>query len=549
MADEFSERYEGFLECTYDCVDRIVLNAYFPLIQSGGGFRTWWRRLRGGDDDLDNAHLIRFAGRFSRRVRAHAKKRGIPLIDCDGDERKHEIAEGYLPTDPEFRGVFCILVGRAPAPVREVHRYGKGGIDIRKKKRYPYVNQYAFHILDPQWGHLMIKLCPHPPFSAQIILNGHEYVAREAKGKGIAFTKEGNCFTEIFNPEGLTRIADTLSARRSIGRLVKVCESWIYSTCLCFALSLDEQQRSGFFYAYSVYQGEYSRNLLFTRGRELEQVFQSVIDRTRSHLDIRTVKTIFGYLRRPFKHGKNKKKPRFEVVLERPAWNLTVFKVHFGKLTVKIYSKGERVLRIEAIAHNAVELRCGKSIAKFQLIVAALKAMLERFLLVLRSVDAAFIDDGTLEKLRHPSIVGATRLGGIDINNARMRAVMAAVIALSANPKGFPLAELAEKVCEIMGCDSELYRCRQAAYDLKKLRAKGFVDKLRGTRRYNGTPKGLQAMVALHVLREKVIKPLLAGDCKRRKGRKSKNRSIIDEHYESIQIQMQQLFDAVGIAV
>ena len=43
MPDAFSTRYRDLLGGTYDCVDRIVLNAYFPLAQSGGGFRCWWR--------------------------------------------------------------------------------------------------------------------------------------------------------------------------------------------------------------------------------------------------------------------------------------------------------------------------------------------------------------------------------------------------------------------------------------------------------------------------------------------------------------------------
>jgi hypothetical protein len=44
-----------------------------------------------------------------------------------------------------------------------------------------YVNHYSFHILDPEWGHLTIKISGHPPFPAQVILNGHEYVACQAR--------------------------------------------------------------------------------------------------------------------------------------------------------------------------------------------------------------------------------------------------------------------------------------------------------------------------------------------------------------------------------
>lgn len=38
--DDFSTYYEDFLDGTYDCIDRIVLNAYFIMAQSNGGFRT-----------------------------------------------------------------------------------------------------------------------------------------------------------------------------------------------------------------------------------------------------------------------------------------------------------------------------------------------------------------------------------------------------------------------------------------------------------------------------------------------------------------------------
>ena len=76
MADGLT-RYQDLLDGTYDCVDRIVLNGYFRPGHTGGGFRMWWRRLTGPDATLDNAHLMRMAGRFSRRVRAYAKANGF----------------------------------------------------------------------------------------------------------------------------------------------------------------------------------------------------------------------------------------------------------------------------------------------------------------------------------------------------------------------------------------------------------------------------------------------------------------------------------------
>jgi hypothetical protein len=42
MMDGLSKLYRDLLRGSYDCVDRIVLNAYFGMAQSPGGFRIWW---------------------------------------------------------------------------------------------------------------------------------------------------------------------------------------------------------------------------------------------------------------------------------------------------------------------------------------------------------------------------------------------------------------------------------------------------------------------------------------------------------------------------
>jgi hypothetical protein len=154
-------------------VDRIVLNAYFPLGHNPGGFRVWWRRLHDDSDELlDNNHLMRFAGRFARRVRAWGVANGVPVIDCKAGERKHEIAERYLAEHPVARlGVFLVLVAKAPATVWDVRRSEAGVLVNLAKKKASYVNHYSFHIMDPQWGHVTIKMSGHPPFGAQVILN------------------------------------------------------------------------------------------------------------------------------------------------------------------------------------------------------------------------------------------------------------------------------------------------------------------------------------------------------------------------------------------
>ena len=544
MADSLSDRYADLLTGSYDCVDRIVLNAYFRMGHDPGGFRLWWRALTGSDETLDNTHLMRLAGRFSRRLRGYAKANGIPVVDCAVGERKHDLAEEYLAKTTVTHGLFVILVGRAQAPVWDV----SGKHHIERKKPMPYVNHYSFHILDPEWGHITIKISGHPPFPTQVILNGHEYVACQARKAGIRFTKEGNCFTHISDAAGLAKIADTLSGLRTIGRLNRVCERWIYTTCLCFVLDLEEQKRSRFHYQYSNYQVEYSRNLIFEIGGHMDQVFQALIDRSRVLLDLKTVRTILGYKRRPRYHKRKQKSAEWEVAVETPTYDLTIFKLHCGKLTLKIYTKGERVLRIEVVVHNTRELRCGRSLEKFPEIVIEAKSILERFMDALSCIDQCFIADRMLEQLPTPSQVGKTKVGGIDLNKSRMRSVVEAVIALSPVPGGFTASELASQVRAFSKQSESQYGPRRAAYDLKKLRGKKIVQRIGKTHRYAAIPKGLRAMTALVVLRNKAIKPLLAAAQELRPSRGAQNASAIDTHYDTIRMAMQGVFQELGLA-
>ena len=545
MADDFSARYGDLIDGSYDCVDRVVLNAYFPLGHGPGGFRHWWRRLHGGSDDqLDDTHLMRMAGRFARRLKAWASANGIPLVYCTAGQRKHRIAEACLAEHQiTGSGVFLILAAKAPATVWKVKRSACGAITNLEQRR-EYVYHYSFHIMDPAFGHLVIKMSGHPPFGAQVILNGHEWVTIAARAEGIAFTKEGNCFTEIADPQGLARVADAWPRQAAIGRLGQVCERWIYSACLCFGLDLDEQDRSGFGYAYSVYQAEYSRNLLFRSGAQMEALFDRILDRTRSRLDIPAIRTLFGLYSRPHRNRKHGP-PAQEIVIETPRYGLSWFRISFGRLQLKAYTKGEHVLRFEATVHNTKELRCRRSLDNFAEIITRLAGMADRFATALDCADTGFLPDGVLDELPKPAQAGTRRIAGIDLNNPRIRAALAAALALAPAPGGFTAAGHAAKVAAMTGLAG--YTTRQAAYDLRKLRAKQLVDKPGRTRRYHIPPQAARTITALLTLRDQVIAPILAGVRSPRMGRKPKIWTAVDRDYENLRTGMQTLFRHVGI--
>jgi len=547
-ADDFSTYYDEQLEGCYDCVDRIVVNAYYKMAQTPGGFRTWWRQLYGSDETLDRTHIMRMAGDFSRRLQGAAKKYHIPVVYMPMGERKDGIWEQYRPEAPDFKGVFLILVGRAPAPVWEVFRRKGRIVNIARKPKWPYVNHFYIHLMDPDWGHMIIRMSSYPPFGAQIILNGHEWVACQAQRQGVPIHKMDNCFVEGSEYPALERIAKALRDPSAIGQLLRACDRWVYSSALCFGLALAEQARTRFRYSYSLFQLEYSRNLLFERGHQMEEIFQLAIERTRGKLDVKRLKTIFGFKHRPYRiRERGKKAVQLEMTIERPAYNLTVFKLRWGNLVLKMYDKGGRVLRSEAVAHNVKSLRCGTGADKWGILLERMQRMLLEFMNTLQAAHAAFLDDGALEEMAQPSQRGDRRLAGLDMNKVRLRSVADALLALSTRPGGFTAAHLVQQIRE-RHKDRQEYGQRQALYDLAKFTAKGLVSHKPRMRCYQIVPTAVRALAAYLIIRERVLKPILAGAGCKRLGRPPKNIDPLDTHYLNLRSELFATLEKLGIA-
>ena len=122
------------------------------------------------------------------------------------------------------------------------------------------------------------------------------------------------------------------------------------------------------------------------------------------------------------------------------------------------------------------------------------------------------------------------------------------MLALAPSPAGFSTAHFRAKVQSMTGQSDADYTLRQAAYDLKKLRAKDLITKLGRSRRYQLSPPSMRAITALLVLREHVIGPLLAGARTPARPRKPSTLTIIDQHYQQLCRDMQPLFHELGIA-
>jgi hypothetical protein len=106
-------------------------------------------------------------------------------------------------------------------------------------------------------------------------------------------------------------------------------------------------------------------------------------------------------------------------------------------------------------------------------------------------------------------MLAKTRVGGVDLGNARTRTTLAALTALAAAPDGLTVADLAKEIHAMTS--SPGYTARQAAHDLRKPRAHALLAKPGPTGRYHVPARAQRAVTAPLVLRQHVVAPIVAG--------------------------------------
>ena len=443
-------------------------------------------------------------------------------------------------------GVFLILAAKAPATVWQVHRSANGVIGNLAKK-YSYVNHYSFHIMDPQWGHVTIKMSGHPPFAAQVMLNGHEFVACQARAAGIDFRKDGNCFTAVAAPNDLARVADTLSQPGDY----RAPEPGLRPVDLHRLPVFRSGQRRGAAQRVRL-------RLLRLPGRVQPepavrrrcQMDRTVRHRGRPHPlpaeRDQTLRTMFGAKQRP-RQTAPADRPRLAAMIETPVYDLTTFKVHFGRLTLKAYTKGEHVLRFEAIVHNTTELNCGRGLDMFGRSSPDWPAWLERF--TPRWTASTSASSPTTPSTSSPPRrrSDATRVGGIDLNRPACAARWPRSSPWQPHPTDSPSPIRRPGPRHDRADPDSGYSTRHASYDLRKIRGKHLVDRPGRTRRYHVPPDAARTIAALLTLRDQVIAPILAGVRSPELGRKPITWTPVDRDYETLRIDLQTLFTHLGI--
>jgi len=259
-------------------IDRLYLNLYQPMLQTGAGVAAFFKHHRGAKV-ASTALMGPMSHGFVRSIRAFARRQGVEIVSFAKGERKDEVTRKRLAGFSAAEGV--LYIGKAQekfASFRVTKKFSE-----RTGKPFPWLsrgtllcNHYYFYLLDEDFGPLFIKFASYFPYTARVCLNGHEYAKRQLAKEGIAFAALDNGVLACADPLRLQQILDELD----VAKIQALVDKWLARLPDAFT---EQDHAAGFNPRLSILQAEFARTQVFDRPLSGRHFFEEVI---RENLDL-----------------------------------------------------------------------------------------------------------------------------------------------------------------------------------------------------------------------------------------------------------------------
>ena len=493
---DINDLLDDHVQLDVECLDRIYLNGYVPMLQVGGQVV---RFLTGhlGNPIPSPAILERIGQRFRTAVDRFAERNQIPVVRFTKGDRK---IDRMRPFYSRARRPGVVAIGIAQEFQWVATSYTRPKSTPGSAPRFAFqraqrrVTCFYFYILDPQWGSGFIKTCSYFPYPIKVWLNGHEWVKQQAAGEGLDVVALANGFASCADPARLQAICDRLGPDDIQGFF----DRWM----LVVPTPLTgNDRRAGYWWELSMRQVEVSRTLVFNAPRRARSFFDALVH---DNLDVGRpdeVQLIFD--RRITKRTPG----TFATRVVTRGVDVTV-NVNYKSSRIKEYLKEGRALRIETVVNDPTDLGCQRRLHNLPELQARARAANTRLLTLQRVGQGCAISTALFERIALPSQEGQ-RTGALRFGEPRVMALAAALCANVHTVTGFTNRSLRAHVAGLLGVD---YRPTQMSYDLGRLRRKGLVERIPHTNTYVLTPPGTRFALFYTKLHDRVVIPLFAAD-------------------------------------
>ncbi len=492
--ERFIVKHQAKIVGTISCFDRLLFKGYLPI-----SYAEAMEGFMNRQGVLFKA-FKRFASTCSEGIKEHAmdvaRKAQRPFIYLNSPVRKEEQAREIARRDGITQGLICVFSSVEACQSFKL-KYGEG--KPRLTPSMPRCLCLYFYYLDREFGFMHIRLQTWFPFTVQIYLNGHEWLARKMEQHGLEHVQVENAFV---------RIDDCARAQRFADRFVKRDFPRILEAFARKVNPLLNDLLHGMQHYWVIDQAEYATDILFKDRTALKDLYPQLLRHATVCFSAEDVLTFLGRKLNGNFQGEvmNSFKKR---------WPGARVKHRMKGNWIKMYDKHGCVLRVETVINHPYEF-CVRREGKRQGVwgmgwypMAKRVSNLYRYAEVCMSANRAYLDAlavvddparayRLLNEVCEPIIKNGRRRRGLNPLRKDDIALFAAVLRGEHFIHGFRNRDLAPHLNLHYAKDPQQRKRHSARITrlLNLLHVHHLIAKIPRTRRYRLTLRGATLMSA-----------------------------------------------------
>jgi hypothetical protein len=487
----FSTRFATLLTWVLSCFDRVIFKGYLPISRPGQFEFFVDHVLKVRRADFLKVVAPRWVERIVDHSRSLARRHGRTWeyfaghVDKDAWAKtlltKHKVVEGLV-------GVLCVMES---CPTFKL-AYGKDRPQF-VSRMVPQRVLY-FYFIDKDLGLMHVRLQTWAPFTCQVYVNGHDYLARQLKKKGIRFQQNDNAFVDLSDPA---------TAQRSADRFIRLRWPKILERYAHRVNPLLDQELRGASHYWVTDQAEYATDIRFRDRGQLALVFRWLLEFA---LVTFSPQKIFSYLGRKWhERFDGEVQTRYRSVREPGACIKHFMKGNW----LKMYDKLGQLIRVETVINQPGEFKVlrecrhrdgttsmgwfamSKGVGNLHHYQSHAQACNERYLNALAAVKDPTPGYADLKRLTESQKDKGRNSAGFNPAREEEACLFAAVLAGDHIAQGFRNKDVRLALRYKVTADTE--RRRQSAAVgrmLRRLRVRGLIAKVPRTRRWRVTDEG-----------------------------------------------------------
>jgi hypothetical protein len=486
----------------YHCFDRVVINGYIWNLTRPEQLAYFFRSVL-GIEPITKEALAKRTQDYQGWVESYARNQKIPIEWGTKGVRKDDYVKPWLSNMKRNKryGVYFIFKSMEQGQTFRcaVPKYPTQDPNYRiiKRQRSRFTHYY-FYIHDEVLGPFVMRVASFLPFQTTYYLNGHNFIERELQRASVSvtFRKSDNAFLATSDPEALQAAADRFTPEVIRQRI----DYWTLILGPKFSKRERKAYSLGRLYAFT--QVEYCQNIIFRRNFPIRKIFERSCELGLWKFTADKISQVFGIRITKQLRGK------LNTTLEKFDHGHHIFRANFKNGFLKQYEKFSTFLRMELCSNNLRDFRLKKGLDHMLEIKHRFLAVTDRFISAQSQAFNVHVDFPLFQRLALPKVVGKTKVPGIKIHNTRMVRLMEVLLHYATEASGWTTAEIHDVTLTAFNLSPDAYTLNQLRYDLRKMKARGLIERDSGRYRYRLTDKGRKVALMFVLFHKNVCGPM-----------------------------------------